>query len=90
MALDPTILSLLSSSPARLARTVFDQIVKSRSIRFGELAQRIPDADPSGLRAVLQELKTADLVKELGSAVEDFNTYYVTAEGLEANRKVNS
>jgi hypothetical protein len=40
------------------------------------------------IKGPLKELKDARLIKELGSPVEDFNIYYITADGLDVSRKL--
>ena len=93
MAVDFATLSMLAVPTVRL---VFEQVVKNRSIRLGELIERVrPKVDRENVEEMLRELKEtlnklkdAELIKEKGSAIEEFNTYYVTANGLEANREV--
>jgi len=86
MAVDFATLSMLAVPTVRL---VFEQVVKNRSIRLGELIERVrPKVDRENVEEMLRELKDAELIKEKGSAIEEFNTYYVTANGLEANQEV--
>ena len=86
MAVDFATLSMLAVPTVRL---VFEQVVKNRSIRLGELIERVrPKVDRENVEEMLRELKDAELIKEKGSAIEEFNTYYVTANGLEANQGV--
>ena len=51
----------------------------------------LKDDEPVTLKYIehaLQSLKDADLIKEKTAPIEDFNTYYVTAGGLDAERKL--
>jgi len=88
MAVDPITLALLAAPVVRL---VFERVLKNRSIRFGDLIKQVEQVDPNvdrrQAKATLDQLQNAHLIKEKGSALEDFNTYYVTADGLEASRK---
>ena len=71
-----------------VAHRVFEEVVQNRLIRMGALLKRVEDvADRQSIRKTLEALKEAQLIAEKPSAVEDFTTYYVTAEGLEASRK---
>ncbi len=42
----------------------------------------------SKLEDAVKKLKDADLIKERTAPIEDFNTYYVTADGLTAERQL--
>lgn len=86
MAVGFDTLSLLTNP---ITRRVFGMVVKSRSIRFEQLVKQVEaDVDRDRAKRTLQELIDAHLIKQKGSAVEDFATYYVTADGLEASRRV--
>lgn len=62
------------------------------------LRRAVPDLDgdtPDQRRRQLVEieqalikLQEADLIKERRTPIEDFNTYYVTAEGLNAGKQL--
>lgn len=75
-----------------LARVLFEQVAKNRSIRFEQLLKRVhflyATLTREDAKALLQQLKNAQLIGEISSPVEDFNTYYITAEGLAACRKI--
>jgi predicted transcriptional regulator len=66
---------------------VFDQVIEHRSIRFKELIRRT-GLTRAETKQALRVLKSASLIDEKGAPIEDFNTYYVTATGLEASREV--
>jgi predicted transcriptional regulator len=83
MAVDLETLTLLSE-PA--TRRVFEHVVKNRSIRLEELMRQL-DIDRDHARTTLRQLQRAQLINEKGAGIEDFNTYYVTADGLAASRK---
>lgn len=70
-----------------MVREVFKLLVQDKSIRFGDLVKKA-SGERHEVKQALETLKDASLVKEAGAAIEDFSTYYVTADGLEAGRKV--
>jgi DNA-binding HxlR family transcriptional regulator len=80
----------LSSLAKPTARLVFGQVVKNRTIRFGDLVKQVPAIDQAVAREDLRGLEQANLIAKKSSAVEDFTTYYVTADGLEASRKISN
>jgi hypothetical protein len=86
MAVDFATFALLAKP---LVRQVFETVVNERSIRFNELLRRaaLSDEKREEVKAALRELKGANLINEIGSVIDDFNTYYVTAAGLELHRK---
>lgn len=85
MSTDFVTLGLLSDP---IARRIFDHVVKMRSIRFADIAKRVqPEVDRDAAKAMLQKLEQAQLIGEKGAALDDYTTYYVTADGLEASRK---
>lgn len=81
-------LSKLSPLVQPTARDMFKQVVEHRKIRFGDLIKQIPDIDLNTARENLRGLEQANLIAKKSSAVEDFTTYYVTSDGLEASRKI--
>jgi predicted MarR family transcription regulator len=86
MAIDLMTLGLLGGIETRL---VFDQIVRNRRIRLNELLGRVGEQlDEETVVHSLERLRNAGLIQELGAPLRDFNTYYVTADGLEASRKI--
>lgn len=92
MSLDVSVLAVLTGLATRV---VFDLVVSNRSIRFGELLKKLQQTKRSEVgreSAIksLEELKTAGLIDEKSSSVQDWSTYYVTADGLEASRKVSA
>ena len=87
-----SVVMLLSNNVIKL---VFEEVVKKRSVLFKELRQSLgkaaefPEgAEKSQIENAVQVLKEADLIKERTSPIEDFNTYYVTADGLTAERQL--
>lgn len=89
MSIDLFTLAVLAEP---MARVLFEQVAKNRSIRFEQLLKRVQflysTLSREDARATLQQLKNAQLIGEISSPIEDFNTYYITAEGLEAGRKI--
>lgn len=83
VGIDPALAVLFSDDAIK---DVFKVIAKERSIRLRELRQvleGLPD-----LRDSLDKLKAADLIKERAAPIDAFNTYYVTANGLTAERQL--
>lgn len=68
---------------------IFKQVVKNRSIGFKELVSRA-NVTKENARLNLKELQAHHLIEEQVSSsdIDDYNTFYVTADGLEASRKV--
>lgn len=77
------ILSMMSNP---WTREVFRTVAKNRYVRFRDLCDRKIVPDPKALNSVLQDLTNAALIRTEEAPVADFNTYYVTAEGLSAER----
>ena len=76
-----------------LVKNVFEAILKNRSAIFKELitATGKKADDPDDRRVVedaVARLKDAALIKECPASIEDFNSYYVTSDGLGAERQL--
>jgi len=86
MSVDIAQLSVLCE-PA--VRNVFNEVVKRRTVQLGELVRLgRGGATRAGTRQLLDKLKDARLIAEQPSTLDEFSTYYVTADGLEADRKL--
>jgi hypothetical protein len=90
--MDSSLLLLLSNDVTKL---VFKAVLKNRSILFKELRESLgktPELaagpDKTQLENAVKILKDADLIKERIAPIEDFNAYYVTANGLSAERQL--
>ncbi len=67
---------------------VFEEIVKRRRVRFKDLTKSARlRLDRGTLTKSLHDLEHVHVIKVKGSPVDDFKTYYVTAKGLEMERK---
>jgi hypothetical protein len=89
MGVDINSLVILNDPTSRL---LFEQIVKNRAIRFSDLLTRVEGArgvqlDRARAKHSLDRLNDARLITKLNSPVDDFDTFYVTSDGLEASRK---
>jgi hypothetical protein len=62
-------------------RRVFEAVVQPRTISFRDLRRNLPNQN---LTQSIQLLKDADLIAEKSAIIDDFNTLYVTATGLNA------
>jgi hypothetical protein len=67
------------------AREVFGEVYRNRSIRLDQLGTRFPSRPET--KIALQHLLGAQLVSVRPSLVDDFSTYFVTADGLKAGRE---
>ncbi len=91
--IDPSaVVTLLSNDVVKL---VFKVVLKNRSVMLKEIREslnRTPELQASldevKLEDAVKKLKDADLIKERTAPIEDFNTYYVTANGLTAERQL--
>jgi len=70
-------------------RDVFNKVAKERTIRFKKLQNDL-GIERDEAFASLNKLKEANLIKEHEAAVEDFTTFYVTAEGLSVERELRN
>ena len=87
MAVSPSLSILLGNS---VLRDVFKAVVSERTIRFKDLRESFQEGqiDPVELKASLRQLQDVELIKELPASIDDFATYYVTADGLTAEREL--
>lgn len=74
-------------------RKVFDVVARSRSIRLAALLESLgvkteDAAKLNEVRARLDGLKQNGLVAEEAASLKEFAVLYITADGLEAERKV--
>lgn len=68
-------------------RGVFEAVVKPRTISFRDLKSSF--ASDEELEESIAVLKEADLIGEKSALIPDFNTLYVTANGLNAARALD-
>jgi|HubBroStandDraft_1064217.scaffolds.fasta_scaffold95640_2 hypothetical protein len=90
MAIQNQIVMLLSNP---VLQEVFKEIVKNRSALFKELVTSLSNNTDLNLEdhqvaGALEQLKNADLIKEREAPIKDFNSYYITADGLTADRQL--
>lgn len=92
--MDPETYKLLLTKPQ--SREVLRIVVDHGNVFFNDLVDQLSkrhDEPPATMnrdqiRQILEELKAADLVKELNAPVKDFDRYYPTAYGLRADRQI--
>jgi hypothetical protein len=90
----PEVLTLLHSS--KIVGLVFEEIAKNRSVMFKEILASLgkkndlskEDLSKEKIEEVVHNLMEADLVKERAAPIQDFNTYYITADGLSTERQL--
>lgn len=74
----------------RTAREVFKAVVRQRSINFTNLKKVLGQGvDVNVIVGPLTKLKEVGLIAEESAPLKDWATYYVTADGLEAERKLS-
>ena len=79
------------STIASSTRGVLREIASSRSIRLGDLLRKSTPAMPrETVETSLEQLKGLHLIDERSSVLDELRTYFITAEGLEATRKLPS
>jgi len=80
----PNIQEIFSSETTR---KILDQVVDHSQVQFRDIRDA-QGLDTESTRKTLDHLKDAHLIEEQGAPLEDFSLFYVTAEGLEARRKL--
>lgn len=94
--MDPqTVGTVLLLTTNELARRLFERIVHHRRVRLKDLKSEISKddartADAADVQKVLDELERSKLIARVQEepAIDDFKTYYLTAEGFAAERKL--
>lgn len=76
------ILELLNND---LMRRIFYAIARKRRISMGDLLRTI-DTPPEQAQKILERLKGIHLIEESSAPLREWNTYFVTADGLSAER----
>jgi hypothetical protein len=70
-------------------KRVFGAVVKARHILLKDLWKTLKsDTEQSNVDQSLGQLQEAGLIQVEPGSLRDFNTYYVTAEGLQMDRKL--
>ncbi len=81
---DYEVLATLSNNPK--AKKVLHTVAKGRAVRLRQLLVKgVSDKEILDALVVLRE---AQLIKETPAPIDELKTYFVTATGLEADRKV--
>lgn len=92
--MDPVNLHVVMLFSDKLTKLVFQEVLKKRSVLFKELRDSISknseaaNAEKPAIENAVKKLQEANLIKERRTSIEDFNTYYVTANGLSAEREL--
>lgn len=93
--MDPqTVGTVLLLTTNELARRIFEQIVQDRRVRLKDLKQEILKdqthaTDTAAVEKMLDELEKSKLIARVEEpAIADFRTYYLTADGFAAERKL--
>lgn len=86
MAIDFKTLATLSNDPK--TKKVLHAVVQGRSVRLNQLVSA--EVSHKDALVSINILKDAKLVKETQAPIDDLKTYFVTANGLEADRMVKA
>ena len=94
--MDPqTVGTVLLLTTNELARRIFEQIVQDRRVRLKDLKQEMLKnqthaTDAAAVENMLAELEKSKLIARVEEqpAIADFRTYYLTADGFAAERKL--
>ena len=83
---DYYVIETLATLPTR---KIFDLVVEEKSIKLGEILERV-GAGPLNQEVLesLKQLEQAGLIEHQESAIQDWNSYYVTAKGLGTRRRI--
>ncbi len=86
--MDHVLASLFNDSAAR---TVLQEVARKRLVRFGDLltGDEESPARREAAKASVQKLQNLNLINVASSGIEDFNTVFITSDGLEASRKIS-
>lgn len=73
-----------------VARKVLEAIAREKKLQFRDLAKvfQLEHIEGEEASKALELLKTVGLIGEETAPIADFHTYYVTAEGLSAERQL--
>jgi len=78
-----------------LTKLVFKEILKNRTVLFKDIRDSVQKhrqnsalVDEPHIEKAVNLLKNADLIKERPAVIGDFSSYYVTANGLNAERQL--
>ncbi len=67
---------------------VFHTVAGARKIALKDLWDSVDGPTKEQVSASVKQLSKAGLIGEVPASVEDFSTYYVTADGLTAERQM--
>jgi hypothetical protein len=88
MAFDPYVAAVLSD---KVVQNVFGAVLKNRSMLLKDIKDEVGNvASKEDVLGAVQTLRNADLIGEKAAGIADFNTYFVTANGLGAERVLRS
>jgi hypothetical protein len=88
VATDPDLSFILSD---RVVLNVFDKILQNRTVLLKDLIGDVDgDVTTEQVEGAVKTLEAADLIRERQADISDFNSYYVTAQGLMAGRQLHA
>jgi len=88
MATDPDLSFILSD---RVVLNVFDKILQNRTVLLKDLVVDVDgNVTTEQVEDAVKTLEAADLIRERQADISDFNSYYVTAQGLMAGRQLTA
>jgi hypothetical protein len=84
--MDTGIITILADN---LTRTLFERIARERRITYKDLLEAVKSSvNPDAAEPRLDQLRAAHLIEEQEAPLKDFRTYFVTANGLSAEREL--
>ncbi len=72
-----------------VAASVLEQVARHRWLRLGDLFAS-GDVTREAAKEGVRKLQGMEFIDMQQSGLEDFNTVYITADGLAASRKINA
>ncbi len=88
-----TLASIVASN--KLVSDLFGALANNKSMQLNHLVGWIrdkynQDVSDKDVRDALYTLQKIELIKEMPSTIDAFNTYYITADGLNAEKQLGS
>jgi DNA-binding HxlR family transcriptional regulator len=74
----------------KMSRLILEEIADKKKVSFKEIRNSVPPPESAGLVDRLEKLREASLVGVVKSQYSDFNTYYLTADGLRLYRTLTN
>lgn len=92
--MEPVNLNVVMLLSDTITKRVFQEVLRNRTVLFKELWEslnknkELASVKKPEVEGAVKKLQDANLIKERTTPIKDFNTYYVTANGLNAEREL--